>query len=235
MIEMATLTIFQFADYTLDVVRGSLRTTDREVELRPKSFDVLCYLVENAGRLVTKEELIKTIWPSVVVTEESLTRCVSDVRNAIGDGDQTIIRTIPRRGYRFAAPVSRLRSDCAESLRGTSDGSQRLESLPDRPSVAVLAFVNFTGDLQQEYFSDGITEDIITELSRFSELTVIARNSTFQYKGKAVDVRQIGRELGVRYVLEGSIRRDGTRLRITAQLIDATTGSHPGLSGTTAS
>jgi adenylate cyclase len=226
MIDTATLTMFQFADYTLDVVRGSLRTTDREVELRPKSFAVLCYLVEHAGRLVTKEELIKTIWPNVVVTEESLTRCVSDVRNALGDGDQTIIKTIPRRGYRFAAPVSRLRSDCADGLRATSEASQRFESLQDRPSVAVLAFVNFTGDPQQEYFSDGITEDIVTELSRFSELAVIARNSTFQYKGKAVDVRQIGRELGVRYVLEGSIRRDGNRLRISAQLIDATTGSH---------
>jgi adenylate cyclase len=225
MIDTAPL-MFQFADYTLDVVRGSLRTRDREIELRPKSFDVLCYLVENAGRVVTKEELIKTIWPNVVVTEESLTRCVSDVRNAIDDGDQTIIKTIPRRGYRFAAPVSRFRSDCTESLRAASDASQRFESLPDRPSVAVLAFVNFTGDPQQEYFSDGITEDIITELSRFSELTVIARNSTFQYKGRSIDVRRVGQELGVRYVVEGSIQRDDDRVRITAQLIDGTTGAH---------
>jgi adenylate cyclase len=220
--------MLRFEDYTLDVVRGSLRTTDRDVELRPKSFEVLCYLVENAGRVVTKQELIKSVWPNVVVTEESLTRCVSDVRNAIGDGDHTIIKTIPRRGYRFAAPVSRLRSDCvsAESSQAESDARRRFELLPDRPSVAVLAFANLTGDPQQEYFSDGITEDIITELSRFSELMVIACNSSFQYKGKAVDIRQIGRELGVRYILEGSIRRAGDRVRITAQLIDAVTGVH---------
>jgi adenylate cyclase len=220
--------MFRFEEYTLDVVRGSLRTTDREVELRPKSFDVLCYLVENAGRVVTKEELIKAIWPNVIVTEESLTRCVSDVRNAIGDSGQTMIKTVPRRGYRFAAPVSQLRNDCssAESSSTESGAGRRFESLLDRPSIAVLAFVNLTGDPRQEYFSDGITEDIITELSRFADLMVIARNSTFQYKGKAVDVRQIGQELGVRYVLEGSIQRDGDRVRITAQLIDAATGSH---------
>jgi adenylate cyclase len=99
-------------------------------------------------------------------------------------------------------------------------------ALPDKPSIAVLPFTNLSGDKEQEYFSDGITEDIITELSRFSELFVIARNSSFAYKGKVVDVRQVGRELGVRYVLEGSIRRAGDRVRITGQLIDATTGVH---------
>ena len=104
---------------------------------------------------------------------------------------------------------------------------QRIErALADRASIAVLAFSNMSGDPSQEYFSDGITEDIITELSRFSELFVIARNSTFQYKGKAIDVRQVGRELGVRYVLEGSIRREGDRVRISAQLIDAVNGAH---------
>jgi adenylate cyclase len=220
--------MFRFEDYTLDVARGSLRRKDREVELRPKSFEVLSYLVENAGRLVTKEELIKTVWPNVVVTEESLTRCVSDVRNAIGDSDQTIIKTIPRRGYRFAAPVSQHRNDCAAAKGAQTErgASRRFELLPDRPSIAVLPFINLSGDTQQEYFSDGITEDIITELTRFSDLLLIARNSTFQYKGKSVDVRQIGRELGARYVLEGGIRRDGGRVRITAQLIDAVAGAH---------
>ena len=100
-------------------------------------------------------------------------------------------------------------------------------ALPDKPSIAVLPFTNLSGDPEQDYFSDGITEDIITELSRFSELFVIARNSSFQYKGKSPDVRQVGRELGVRYVLEGSIRRVGDRVRITAQLIDAMTGAPP--------
>ena len=224
----ATHAIFRFEKYTLDVVRGSLRTSDREVDLRPKSFEVLCYLVENAGRIVTKEELIEAVWPDVVVTEESLTRCVSDVRNAVADGAQSIIKTIPRRGYRFAAPVSQLDAASAPtSTPQTETGAAReFGLLRDRPSVAVLPFVNLSGDAQQEYFSDGITEDVITELSRFSELMVIARNSTFQYKGKSFDVRQIGRELGARYVLEGGVRRDGKRVRITAQLIDSVSGAH---------
>jgi adenylate cyclase len=214
--------MLRFHDYTLDVARGSLRTADREIELRPKSFEVLRCLVENADRLVTKDELIKTVWPNVIVTDESLMQCVSEVRHAIGDIGQTIIKTVPRRGYRFASPVSRLSQDVMATpptARSTGRG-------PELPSIAVLPFINVSGDPQQEYFIDGMTEDIITELSRFSELAVIARNSTFQYKGKAVDVRQVGRELGARYVLEGSIRRVSGRVRISAQLIDAETGMH---------
>jgi adenylate cyclase len=233
----AAFKMFRFEDYTLDLIRGCLRIADQEVELRPKSFEVLRYLVENAGRLVLKDEIIKTVWTDVVVTDESLTRCVSEVRRAIGDVDQKIIKTVQRRGYRFAAPVTWVGKDSGAAPQTAAsagerppirlDADQRFEpALLDRPSIAVLPFVNFSGDAQQEYLSDGITEDIITELSRFSELVVIARNSTFQYKGRAVDVREIGQELGVRYVLEGSIRRDGDRLRINAQLIDASTGAH---------
>src|SRR5262249_7969059 len=172
----------------------------------------------------------------VVVTDESLAQCVSEVRQAIGDSKQAIIATVPRRGYRFAARVLRLATSAAapqpalptaESARAGTDPRPRPQSPPlDRPSVAVLPFANLNGDPQQDYFSDGMTEDITTELSRFSDLAVIARNSAFQYKGKAVDVRQVGRELGARYVLEGSVRRSGRRIRITAQLVDATTGVH---------
>src|SRR5215470_6895307 len=185
--------MFRFRGYTLDVSRGSLSFGDREIELRPKSFEVLRYLVGNAGRLVTKEEIIKTVWPKVVVSDESLTRCVFEVRQAIGDSDQTIIKTIARRGYRFAAPVSQIgmHSAPSPSISGASaddaptgaDAAGQPESpIPDRPSVAVLPFVNFRADPKEEYFCDGITEDIITNLSRFSELFVIARNSTFRYK-----------------------------------------------------
>src|SRR5258708_27964909 len=211
--------MLQFKGYTLDIVHNSLRAADREVTLRRKSLELLRYLAENPGRLVTKEELLKAIWPDVVVTEESLTHCVSEVRQAIGDSKQTLIATVPRRGYRFTAPVVRVVEPPARS-------DARPQQSLDRPSVTVLPFANLSGDPQQEYFSDGITEDIITELSRFSELIVIARNSAFQYKGKAVDVRQVGRELNARYVLEGSVRRGGDRVRITAQLIDAATGAH---------
>jgi adenylate cyclase len=228
--------MLQFEGYTLDAARRSLRTADREVALRRKSFDLLCYLAENAGRLVTKEELPKAIWPDVTVTEESLTHCVSEVRQAIGDSRQTIIATVPRCGYRFTAPVVRVTASAAapppalptaESARAGTDPGPRPQSPSlDRPSVAVLPFANLSGDPEQDYFSDGITEDIITELSRFSELLVIARNSSFQYKGKTLDMRQVGRELGALYILEGSVRRSGDRIRITAQLVDAVTGTH---------
>jgi adenylate cyclase len=241
--------MFRFGEYTLDVACGCLRTADREIELRPKSFEVLRYLVENAGRLVAKDELIKAVWRNVVVTDESLMQCMSEVRHAVADDGQTIIKTVPRRGYRFMAPVlcaaaapppsgtagvppALMLAGGTPAVPGTaappvwSDPGPRLLSSLDRPAVAVLPFANLSSDPQQDYISDGIAEDITTELSRFSELMVIARNSAFQYKGKAVDIRQIGRELGARYVLEGSVRRGGDRIRITAQLIDAMTGSH---------
>jgi adenylate cyclase len=229
--------MFQFEGYTLDTARNSLRAGDREIALRPKSFELLRYLLENADRLVTKEELLKAIWPNVAATDESLTHCVFEVRQVIGDSDQTIIKTIARRGYRFAAPVFQIGIDSApappiskaavkDALTGSEAGGRPEPPPLDRPSVAVLPFANLSGDPQQDYFSDGITEDIITELSRFSELLVIARNSSFHYKGKAVDIRQVGRELGARYILEGSVRQSGNRVRIAAQLIDATTGAH---------
>jgi adenylate cyclase len=204
---------------------------DREIELRPKSFEVLRCLVENSGRLVTKDELFKAVWPDVVVSDEALTQCISEVREAIGDRAQTMIKTMPRRGYRFAAPVSR--SDAGAASHASSVPTTTGDSAPrpasstiERPSIAVLPFVNLGRDTRQEYFSDGITADIIAELSRFSDLSIIARSSSFQYKGKAVDVRQVGRELGVRNVLEGSVRHDEKRIRITAQLVDAITGAH---------
>ena len=228
---------FQFVGHTLDLARSSLRTADGEVQLRPKSFEVLVYLVENAERLVPKEELIKAIWPNVVVSDESLTHCVSELRSALGDSQQTIIKTVPRRGYRFAASVSRLAANLAPIEQSVAtaalqpptlpDIGRNLEpALPDRPSIAVLPFQNMSGDPEQEYFADGVVEDVITALSRFSSLFVIARNSSFTYKGRAVDVKQVGRELGVRYVLEGSVRKAWDRMRITAQLIDAASGAH---------
>jgi len=213
--------MFRFEGYTLDIARNALRTADRDLELRPKSFEVLCYLLENADRIVTRQELMKAVWPNVIVTDQVLTHCVSEVREAIGDGDQAIIKTIPRRGYRFVAPVVRVGVPQASSNSGPPS-----QFSVDRASVAVLPFANLSGDPQQDYFSDGITEDITTELSRFSELMVIGRNSAFQYKGKAVDLRQVGRELNARYLLEGSVRRMGDRIRITAQLVEAVTGGH---------
>ncbi len=215
----------------MDIARGSLQSADREVELRPKSFEVLAFLVENAHRLVTKEELIQAVWPNVIVTDDVLTHCVSEIRNAICDGQQSMVKTVPRRGYRFAAPVSQSAAPRApSSTHSLSDDPDADRNsglpLPDRPSIAVLPFQNMSGDAEQEYFADGVVEEIITALSRFSGLFVIARNSSFTYKGRAVDIKQVGRELGVRYVLEGSVRKAAHRVRITGQLIDAAYGTH---------
>src|SRR5262249_29547952 len=165
--------MFQFEGYTLDVARHSLRAADREVALRRKSFELLRYLVENPDRLVTKEELLKAIWPNALVTDESLTQCLREVRQAIGDSKQTIIATVPRCGYRFAAPVERVAANAgAPGTAGVSlpppyppprVGEGRVEeagetpAVPgreeDRPSVAVLPFTNLSGDPQQDYFS----------------------------------------------------------------------------------
>jgi TolB-like protein len=223
--------IAEFEGFTLDLAHRSLHADNRAIDLRPKSFDVLCYLVENSDRLVTRDEIAKAIWPNVIVTDESLTRCISDVRLALGDADQRIIKTIPRRGYRFTAAVSRRALESQHSGQPQDVAAptrQGRSSVPaalmlDGPSVAVLPFANLSGDASQEYLSDGITEDIISGLSYFSGLSVIARNSSFSYKGRAIDVREIGRELGVRYIVEGSVRRINDRIRITAQLVDAPT------------
>jgi adenylate cyclase len=223
-------TVFQFEEYVLDLERGQLRARRGEIELRPKSFEVLKYMVENCDRLVSKDEIIKTVWPNVVVTDESLTQCMSEVRQAIDDRDQTKIKTVPRRGYRFALPVvvhpRNRHLTKTETARTMATARQFEQAMTDGPSIAVLPFTNLGDDTQRDYFSDGFTEDIITELSKFSELLVIARNSTFQYKGHAIDVRRVGQELGVRYVLEGGVRRIGNHVRVTAQLIDAATGAH---------
>lgn len=217
--------LYRFDNFTLDLTRGCLEVAGREIELRPKCFDVLRHLLENGNRLISKEALAAAVWPQVVVTDESLARCISDVRAAIADHDHSIIKTVPRRGYLFTADVTR--HEHARPKQEQSGLEAVTGHVPaERPSIAVLAFTSMSGDPDQEYFSDGITEDIITELSRFSELFVIARNSSFRYKGQSVDVRQVGRELGARYVLEGSVRRAGDRIRISAQLIDATTGAH---------
>ena len=213
---------FSFEGFRLDLEQGSLCNEHGEIELRPKSFQVLRYLVGNAGRLVAKEELLQAMWPNVTVSEESLTRCISDVRSALQDAESRIIKTVPRRGYRFTATVTA--SDAPETNQ-VANGAAVL-STPEGPSIAVLPFANMSGDTEQEYFADGVVEEITTALSRFKTLFVIARNSSFTYKGKASDVKRVGRELGVRYVLEGSVRKAANRVRIAAQLIDASTGAH---------
>jgi adenylate cyclase len=202
------------------------------VALSKRAVALLRILVERAGALVSKDALIEAAWPGLAIEDSNLTVQIAALRRALGEepGGQHWIVTLPRRGYRFVGPAV-TQSEAPIATTATADPAAKLTpmraiALSDKPSIAVLPFENLSGDPNEDYFSDGITEDIITELSRFSELFVIARNSSFTYKSKAVDVRQVGRELGVRYALEGSIRRAGDRVRIAAQLVDATTAAH---------
>jgi TolB-like protein len=217
--------ILQFDGYTLDVDCRSLERDGRQLQLRPQAMEVLCYLARNPGRPIPKEELFQEVWPGISVTDDSLVQCIGDIRHVLEDADHRVVKTVPRRGYLFAGPMARDEGQVS-SARNLPHSEGPALSLPDRPSIAVLPFTNMSGDPEQEYFVDGTSEDLITGLSRIRWLFVIARNSTFVYKHRAVDVKQVARELGVRYVLEGSVRRAGKRLRISAQLIDAATGGH---------
>jgi adenylate cyclase len=251
----------------------------------------LRHLIEHAGRLISKDELIEAVWPNVTVSDESLTRCVSDVRQALSDHEQCIIKTVPRRGYLFAASVSsqtvvpeegsgktegvdasaaavaprssqtpknittpippretfrviaiavvvvavltamgaaawQMRSGILQALSGSQAAKQSPTISAPRLSIVVLPFTNLSGDPAQDYLADVITEELTTALSRISGTFVIARSTAFTYKGKGVDVKQIGRDLGVRYVVEGSEQHGGNRVRVSAHLVDAETGAH---------
>jgi adenylate cyclase len=225
--------LYLFEDYVLDTGTRELRRDDATVAIEPKVFDLLAYLIENRQRVVGKDDLVAAVWDGRIVSDSALFTRINAARTAIGDSGeaQRLIKTLPRKGLRFVGAVREEQqpSGVAESGVEPKKPTPSLVAplpLPDRPSIAVLPFENISDDKGQDYFCDGIAEDITTELSRFSELFVIARNSSFQYKGKAVDVRQVGRELGVRYILQGSIRREGGRVRISAQLADAVTGAH---------
>jgi len=215
---------FLFEDYTLDTERRELCRRGEVVRIEPQAFDLLEYLIQNRRRLVSRDDLIASVWAGRIVSDSAMTTRINAARCAIADSGkaQHLIKTVPRKGIRFVGTV------LEEEVGGAEIGwrpSTPYPALPDKPSIAVLAFTNMSGEPEQEYFSDGITEDIITELSRFAELFVIAHNSSFRFKGRSTDIRQIGRELGVHYVLEGSIRRAGDRVRIGARLIDAVTGA----------
>ena len=227
--------IYRFEGYTLDLLRGALiDPLGAALHVRPKSFFLLRHLVENAGRLVSREELLAAIWPGVFVTDDSITLCIGELRRVLKDDGRHLIRTTPRRGYVLAAAVTR--DDGATSCpppaapvaSDAGAGAGRLESTAatGQPVLVVLPFVNMTNDPEQDYFADGITEDLTTLLSHLRWFAVVARNSAFQYKGTAVDVREVGRQLGVDYVLEGSVRKAGDKVRVTAQLCAADSGRH---------
>jgi TolB-like protein/Tfp pilus assembly protein PilF len=214
-----------FEDCVLDAERRELTRGSDVIAAGPQVFDLLLYLIQHRERVVSKDDVLDSVWSGRTVSESTLTSHINAVRKAVGDSgeQQRLIRTIARKGFRFVGEVREIHTpDGSHSPRTEPEAP----ALPDKPSIAALAFQNMSGDPEQEYFADGVVEDIITALSRIRWLFVIARNSSFTYKGRAVDVKQIGRELGVRYVLEGSVRKSANRVRITGQLIDATTGAH---------
>ena len=244
---MGNHTQFHFSDHVLDVDLRELTRGGENIAVEPQVFDLLTYLVENRDRVVTKDDLIETIWNGRIVSELTLTSRINAARTAVGDSgkDQAVIRTIARKGFRFVGDVRARRCaakrdqrrPCPAALRRRKACQRRLSSRKsrrahathrplDRPVIAVLPFVNISGESEQEYFSEGISEDIITALSKLRWFYVVARNSSFVYKNKSVHLRQIGAELGVGYVVEGSVRKDGNHVRIAAQLIDVVTGSH---------
>jgi TolB-like protein/cytochrome c-type biogenesis protein CcmH/NrfG len=221
---------FSFDNHMLDTDRRELHRDSELVAMQPQVFDLLVHLVKHRDHVVSRDDLIALAWGGRIVSDSTLDSRVNAARNAVGDNgrEQRLIRTIPRKGLRFVGAVNGHSDGERPGTAGPEGGEppQPELSLPDRPAIAVLPFDNMSDTLEQEYFSDGISEDIITALSKLRWFFVIARNSSFTYKGKAVHMKQVAAELGVRYVVEGSVRRNGDRVRITAQLNDTATGSH---------
>ena len=222
---------FRFADHQLDTDRRELHRGSELIGVEPQVFDLLVYLVQNRDRVVSKDDLIAAVWGGRVVSESTLTSRINAARRAVGDSgkEQRLIRTVARKGLRFVGAVDEAAAAPAPAVSQTiQPPAAPTASLPlaVKPSIAVLPFTNMSNDPNDEPFVDGLTEDLITDLSRNAGLFVIARNSAFAYKGKSVDVRRISEDLGVRYLLEGSARRAAGRVRINVQLIDAVGGNH---------
>jgi TolB-like protein/DNA-binding winged helix-turn-helix (wHTH) protein/cytochrome c-type biogenesis protein CcmH/NrfG len=249
---------YRFEDFLLDPARRSLTRGAQRVELRPKSFDVLVVLVRSAGRALAKDDIVKTVWPGLIVTDESLTRCVSDVRHALGDDAQRLVKTLPRFGYQFAVPVAQsfvgapvapasgvertaLSADTGPAPAWTWlaaglliigalaaaawwHGSRQPAAAAVDLSLVVMPLQVRDGNPQLDYLAEAMAEEISVDLSRIPDSVVIARSSANSYRGRQVDARQVGRELGVRYVLEGSLDRIDTEIRLSLQLVDATSG-----------
>ena len=219
---------FIFSNHVLDTNRQELSCGGEGVPIEPQVFNLLQYLLENRDRVVSKDDLFDKIWEGRIVSESTLTSRINAVRKAVGDSgrDQHLVRTIARKGFRFVGDVRVSQPEMKPGEGSENHSNKDSLSFLDRPAIAVLPLTNMSEDPGQEYFSDGISEDIITALSKLRWFYVIARNSSFAYKGKSLHLKQIGEELGVGYVVEGSVRKDGDRVRITVQLNDVITGSH---------
>ena len=210
--------LFLFDDYALDIDRRELRRGPVLLPIEPQVFDLLVFLVKNRDRLVSRDDLLDSVWGGRIVSESTIASRINAARRAIGDSgeQQRLIRTIIGRGFRFVGPVRQQPAGAEPAIQA---------AMP-RLSILVLPFTNLSDDPEQQYFADGITEDLTSDLSRLENMFVISRNTAFRYRNKSIDTKQIGRELGVRYVLAGSVRRSGNQFRVSAQLIDAATDAH---------
>ncbi len=209
-----SLPSFRFGDFILAAEERKLTRDGIEIALGARAFDMLSFFVANRHRILTKDEILDAVWPDIAVEESNLTVQVSSLRKALGPKS---LATIPGRGYQFVLSVEEgapVRVPQAETAASPN------------PRILVLPFANTSNDLDQEYFSDGITEDVITDLSKVAALSVVARNTAFTFKGRAIDVAQTARSMGLTHVVEGSVRKSGNRIRINAQLVDGATG-HP--------
>jgi TolB-like protein/tetratricopeptide (TPR) repeat protein len=208
--------LYSFGEYLVDVDRQELRRAGEVVAVEPLVFDVLEFLIRNRGHIVSKDALIAGVWDGRIVSDSTLNSRMSAARHAVGDsgGEQRVIRTVSRRGFQFIATVSQ---------SGDSEPPERQAAVTSRPrgiGIAVLGFASLPQGLAKDCFVDGLTEEIATALARFPWLSVTARSSSAAYDGWSVDIRQLGRDLGIHYVLEGSIRRNDARMRVSARLID---------------
>jgi TolB-like protein len=216
-------TIHEFGPFRLDADAEILFRGSEPIVLGQRAVALLRMLLERPGTPVSKDALIGAAWPGLAIEDSNLTVQIAALRRAFDEaaGGSGWIETMPRRGYRYVGP-----SVTTDKPRVAVSPHASPPALPDKPSVAVLPFLNLSGEVDQDYFADGIVEDIVAGLSRIKWLFVIARNSSFTYKGLAIDVKRVGRELGVRYLLQGSVRKDAGRVRISAQMIEAETGGH---------
>ncbi len=222
--------IYRFSDFTLDLVRGALISVDGvEAALRPKSFSFLHYMVVHAGRLIDRDELMRAVWPGVLVTDDSIAQCVKDVRRALGDDAQSLLRTVPRRGFLLAVSASRIAAGEFGNPLYSPPTTEATEPLPapatNRPIIVVLPFENVGGDPEQGYLASGMTADLVTDLTRFQDLHVVSPVG-YTTGFLASNTSSPGWTLpdAATYVVSGRVRRAGGRIGITVRLDDAGTG-----------
>jgi len=245
---------FQFEGFEMDFRNRTLHRDGRELPLRSKSFDVLASLIRNAGTLVNKDDLFDMVWPGIIASDESLSRCISDIRSVLNDTEKAIIRTVPGRGYQFTAGVAELPGNCGSTQAARRSTASRMDrsrviwifalmlaiaiggflwsTFPEktgstitRPSIAVLPFRNSTNDQQIEPFVTGLTSDLNTALARVPDMIVISENSTRQYRDTNVDIPQVAGAMGVSHILTGSVQLSEDQLRISVQLSEGEAGS----------